>query len=70
MVTETPSLFNSVAPLRNVSNLVARIDRVHNRAYGLPGMACFYGVSGYVKTTAATYVTNKFRANVVQVKSC
>ena len=69
-MTEQPTLYNSVAPLRNVSNLVTLTDRVMNRAYGLPGMACFYGFSGYGKTTAATYTANKFQANVVQVKSC
>jgi DNA transposition AAA+ family ATPase len=43
---------------------------VQNRSHGLPGLACFYGFSGYGKTTAATYAANKFQAYCVQVKSC
>jgi DNA transposition AAA+ family ATPase len=62
-------LYNSVAPLRNVAALVALIDRVQTRALGLPGMACYYGFSGYGKSTAAIYAANKFQAVLVQVKS-
>lgn len=69
-MTDKPGLYNSVAPLRNVSNLVALVERVQNRAHGLPGMACFYGFSGFGKTTAATYAANHFQAYCVQVKSC
>lgn len=66
---ETPRLYNSVAPLRNVALLLTLIERVKGRAHGLPGMATFYGPSGYGKTTAATYATNKFRACHIQVQS-
>lgn len=62
-------LYNSVAPLRNVSALVGLIDRVQNRQHGLPGMACFYGRSGDGKSTAGIYAANKFNAVLVQVKS-
>jgi len=62
-------LYNSVAPLRNVAALIALINRVKDRAYGLPGMACFYGFSGYGKSTAAIYATNRFDAVLVQCKS-
>jgi len=62
-------LYNSVAPLRNVAALTALIDRVQNRAIGLPGMACFYGWSGFGKSTAAIYAANKFQAVLVQCKS-
>lgn len=68
-MTEDRPLFNSVAPLRNVGALVELIDRVQKRGHGLPGMATFYGPSGYGKTTAATYARNRFRASSVQVKS-
>ena len=68
-MTEDRQLYNSVAPLRNVAALVALVDRVQNRALGLPGMACFYGPSGFGKTTAAVYAESKFRAYQVQVKS-
>ncbi len=67
---QEPRLYNSVAPLRNVAALVALIDRVQSRQSGLPGMATFYGPSGYGKTTAATYAANKFDAYCVQVKWC
>ena len=68
-MTEETRLYNSVAPLRNVAALTALIDRVQNRALGLPGMATFYGFSGYGKSTAAIYAANKFQAFLVQVKS-
>lgn len=67
-MTETNQLYNSVAPLRNVTALVTLIHRVNERALGLPGMATFYGYSGYGKTTAAVYAANKFNALQVQVK--
>lgn len=67
-MTETTRLYNSVAPLRNVTALVTLIDRVNQRQLGLPGMATFYGYSGYGKTTAAVYAANKFNALQVQVK--
>ncbi|MFN4058192.1 MAG: AAA family ATPase [Roseinatronobacter sp.] len=68
-MTEERPLYNSVAPLRNVAALVALVDRVQNRAQGLPGMACYYGPSGFGKSTAAIYAENKSRAYQVQVKS-
>lgn len=67
-MTETSRLYNSVAPLRNVSALVSLIERVNARQIGLPGMAVFYGYSGFGKTTAAVYAANKFNAFQVQVK--
>lgn len=63
------TLYNSVAPLRNVASFTALVHRVQNRAHGLPGMATFYGYSGFGKTSAAIYATNKFQAVNVQVKS-
>lgn len=68
-MTDEPRLYNSVAPLRNVAALLALIDRVQSRAHGLPGMATFYGPSGYGKTTAAVYATNRFRACHIQIQS-
>lgn len=68
MMDGTP-LFNSVAPLRNVGALVELVDRVQKRGHGLPGMATFYGPSGFGKTTAAIYAANRFKAYQVQVKS-
>ena len=45
------------------------VDRVQNRAFGLPGLGVFYGFSGYGKSIAATYGANHFHAYCVQVKS-
>ena len=67
MSHDTPH--NSVAPLRNVAALVALIDRIQSRAPNLDGMGTFYGPSGFGKSTAAIYATNKFHAVTVQVKS-
>lgn len=68
-MTDDRPLYNSVAPLRNVGALVELVDRVQKRGHGLPGMATFYGPSGFGKTTAAVYARNRFRASSVQVKS-
>ena len=68
-MTDQPILYNSVAPLRNVGAFVELVDRVQKRGIGLPGMATFYGPSGYGKSTAAIYAANKFNAYSVQVKS-
>lgn len=60
---------NSVALLRNVVRFNQLIDRIQNRGPDLPGMACFYGPSGYGKTTAALWNANETNAYQVQVKS-
>lgn len=69
-MTEQTNLNKSVAPLKNVAALLALIDRVQNRSFSLPGMAVFYGPSGFGKTTAAVYAANRFQAFSVEVKSC
>ncbi len=68
-MTDTPTQINSVAPLRNVAALTQLIERTQKRATNLPGMACFYGPSGFGKTTAAVYASSRFHAHVVQCKS-
>ncbi|WP_343503687.1 ATP-binding protein [Alloyangia pacifica] len=60
----------SIAPLRNVAALVSLVERVQTRTFGLPGMATFYGPSGWGKTTAVTFASNEFQAHCVQVKDC
>ncbi len=59
----------SIAPLRNVAALMSLVDRVQSRTFGLPGMATFYGPSGWGKTTAVTLAENRFQAVCVQIKS-
>lgn len=61
--------YNNVAALRNVMAMVSLVQRVRDRAPTLPGMAVFYGPSGYGKTTAATYAANTFNAYQVQAQS-
>ncbi|SDY54864.1 AAA family ATPase [Citreimonas salinaria] len=60
----------SIAPLRNVGVLMALVEQVQNRTFGLPGMATYYGPSGWGKTTGVTFVANEFNAYVIQVKDC
>ncbi|KUJ73900.1 DNA transposition protein [Thiomicrospira sp. XS5] len=60
---------SSIAPLQNVSLCSAAISRALSRPNGLPGILAFYGPSGYGKSVAATYSSNKHRAYYVQCKS-
>lgn len=69
MTEDTTSVNNGIAPLRNVTLMNALVERVMNRAPGLPGMATFHGFSGYGKTSAATYAAVKHRCYHIQVKS-
>lgn len=68
-MTESSQLYNNIAPLRNVSAFLELVDRLENRASGLPGMGCFYGFSGFGKTTASLFAANQVQACVVQMKS-
>lgn len=61
-MSERGELYNTVAPLANVTRLVALIDRAQNRGAGLPGLGCFYGRAGLGKTTAGIYATNTLNA--------
>lgn len=60
---------NGIALLRNVMSMVTLVQRVVDRTPTLPGMAVYYGPSGYGKSTAATYAANTFNAYQVQVQS-
>ncbi|TMV09850.1 AAA family ATPase [Ruegeria sediminis] len=68
-MSEQKPLYNTLAPLRNVSSFLTLVRRLHERRHGLPGMGCFYGPSGYGKTTASVFAANEHQACVVQVKS-
>ena len=59
----------SVAPLANVGLCTGALDRAMNRAAHLPGLVCFYGPSGWGKSTAAAYTANRTRAYYVECKS-
>lgn len=67
--TEKINLVKNVAPLRNVMLLGALIRQVMQRDEGDPGMACFYGFSGYGKSQAALYNTQATGACWVEIKS-
>ena len=54
-MTQSMDLGNSIRPLRNVAALVSLIKRVEGRQFGLPGMATFYGPTGFGKTYAAIH---------------
>ncbi len=57
---------NLCLPLKNVTLFAELIDKVCNRADHLPGMACFYGPSGYGKSRSATHGANKHGAFYVE----
>lgn len=61
-MTGSGELYNTVAPLANVTRLMALIDRAQNRGSGLPGMGCFFGRAGLGKTTGGIYATNTLNA--------
>lgn len=61
--------YNGIALLRNVMSMVTLVQRVVDRTPTLPGMAVYFGRSGYGKSTAATYAANMFDAYHVQVQS-
>ncbi len=65
-MTRSPKAVNSIAPLRNVSALVAQVERLVNRQDGEPGLGCLYGPAGWGKTMARLYVCNKYRAYGLQ----
>jgi hypothetical protein len=66
-MSERGELYNTVAPLANVTRLMALIDRTQSRRNGLPGMGCFYGRAGLGKTTGGIYATNTL--NVCHVEA-
>ena len=68
-MTENNGHHNGIALLRNVMSMVTLVQRVVDRRPNLPGMACYFGPSGYGKSSAATYAANVFDAYQVQIQS-
>lgn len=68
MQEERPSV-NTIAPITNVALMLELVERVQNRVRGLPGMATFYGPSGYGKSMATAYAANEHRGFYVEMKS-
>jgi hypothetical protein len=56
----------TIAPLRNVTLCWELLERVQNRPAHLPGLAVFYGPSGYGKTWSAAFGANKLRAHYLE----
>lgn len=59
-------MFPTVAPLTNVSLCSKAMMRAVDRPLHLPGFVCFYGPSGWGKSTAAIYVQNTQDAYLTQ----
>lgn len=64
MQNQTP--VNKPAMLKNVAIFMTLIEKVVERRPDLPGLACFYGYSGYGKTKSAIYGANRYRAAYVE----
>ena len=62
-------MFATVAPLTNVSLCSKALMRAVDRPAHLPGFVCFYGPSGWGKSTAAAYVQNTQDAYLIQCQS-
>lgn len=60
---------NSIAGITNVGLCARAMDRAIHRSTHLPGMAAFYGPSGYGKSVAAAFTANRHRAYYVQCQS-
>lgn len=57
----------TIAPLRNVAAFNELVDRTIKRPAHLPGMATFHGFSGFGKTWAAIYATNRHGCRYVEM---
>lgn len=60
---------SQIASIRNVALVYDAITRTQDRHHLLPGLAVFYGPSGYGKTLAANTMALKLRAVFLQAKS-
>ncbi|WP_051340937.1 AAA family ATPase [Azospirillum halopraeferens] len=54
------------APLANVALFAELLERLLGRHRNLPGMAVWYGPSGYGKTKSAVYGANRFRSYYIE----
>lgn len=66
---EQPVNPNSIAPLKNVAELLALVDMLESMEDTNRRMGLFSGFSGYGKSMACTYIRNKRDAAYVQVPS-
>ena len=68
-MSESIGNVKTVAPLTNVKLCMQALDRAMNRDRHLPGLVCFYGPSGWGKSSAASYAYNKLTAYYVECRS-
>lgn len=68
-MSTTISSVKGIAELSNLHTADVAIERALNRSYGLPGMVCMSGPSGWGKSVAATIIANRRRAYYVQARS-
>lgn len=61
-----PINVNLAAPLKNVASFSILLAKMVDRDSDQPGLACFYGPSGWGKSKAAVYGANKYRAAYVE----
>ena len=68
-VNPSENIVDGIAMNRNIAQCYTAVKRTMERNERLPGIAAFYGPSGFGKSTAANYVATKTNAFYVQVKS-
>lgn len=68
-MSTTMNTVKGIAELSNLHTADVAIERALSRSYGLPGMVCMSGPSGWGKSVAATIIANRRRAYYVQVRS-
>lgn len=68
-INDQPVNAHSIAPLRNVVELLTMTDVLRSRPTGLSGLGVFSGPSGYGKSVASQYVMNKLGAKYVEARS-
>lgn len=68
-MVKNDKLVNGVAQLANVAICLSALRRAVERPSHLPGLVCFYGPSGWGKTSAAAVAANVHRAYYVEAKS-
>ena len=57
---------NRPAPLKNVAAFSTLVQKMVDRKRDEPGLACFFGPSGWGKTKAAVYGANRYRATYIE----
>jgi len=62
-------MHSRIAPIANLDLVAVVMEKLVHRQDGLPGLAVYYGPSGWGKTTATIAVANRTRAFYVQMRS-